>query len=604
MDLVFHTPPVPFRFAMMASRDQSGERVHKGIPASPGIAHGRVLVLGRRTADIPQRTLEAHEVDTELSRFHAALAATRCDLEKVQDQVRSVMGASEAGLFDAHLLVLEDPTLLAEVTRQVRVDHWNVEWVLHQVSERYANALAAVEDEYLRERAADVRDVAGRVVDHLLGIYGERDLAHLEEPCIVVAHELAPSTTAQLDRSKVLGFATETGGQTSHTAILARKLKIPAAVGLDDITRLARSGRFALLDGHSGTLTVDPSDQTLFEYGQLSRRKKALEESLKELQAQPAVTLDGRRLILSANIDHPDDTAAVLSAGAEGVGLFRSEFLFLNRSELPDEEEQFQVYSTVAKGVAPDSAIIRTLDLGGDKLPSGMAHQGEHNPFLGWRAIRISLSDPLLFRTQLRAILRASAQGLVRIMYPMISSVEELRQANHILDQVRKELQSEGIPAAERVEVGAMIEVPGAALVADALAKEVDFFSLGTNDLTGYTLAVDRLNERVAHLFCPWHPGVLRLIQMTVEAAHRAGKWVGVCGEMAGDINMVPLLVGLGVDELSATPASIPHVKYLIRRLRSDQARELAKQLLQCDTAEEVLTRSREAARGAAPALF
>lgn len=588
----------------MPLRDLPGERVHKGIPASPGIAHGRILVLGRRDTDIPERTIESGEVTEELARFHRALAATRADLQQVQNRVRKVMGASEAGLFDAHLLVLEDPTLLAEVTRHVQKDLKNVESILHLVSERYASALGAVEDEYLRERAADVRDVAGRVIDHLLGIVGERDLAQLTEPCILVAHELAPSTTAQLDRSKVMGFVTETGGQTSHTAILARKLKIPAAVGIDDITRLARSGRFGLLDGHAGTLTLDPSDQTLFEYGQLNRRRKALDESLKDLQAQPAVTLDGRRLILSANIDHPDDAPAVTAAGAEGVGLFRSEFLFMNRDELPGEEEQFEAYKAVATGVAPESAIIRTLDLGGDKMPSEMSHPDEPNPFLGWRAIRISLTERTAFRAQLRAILRASAHGRVRIMYPMISSVEELREANKLLADAKAELLAQGIPVGEQLEIGAMIEVPGAALVADALAKEVDFFSLGTNDLTGYTLAVDRLNERVAHLFSPCHPGVLRLIQLTVQAGRRAGKWVGVCGEMAGDISVIPLLVGLGVDELSATPACIPHVKYLIRRLRADTCRELAERALQCDTAAEVLALSRDAARTAAPALF
>jgi phosphotransferase system enzyme I (PtsI) len=588
----------------MSVRESSGERIFQGIPVSPGIAHGRILVLGRRDTDIPQRAIEESGISAEINRFHAALASTRHDLERVQDQVRNVMGAAEAGLFDAHLLVLEDPTLLAEVARHVRQDRCNVEWVLHQVAERYASALAAVEDEYLRERAADIRDVAGRVIDHLLGIFGEQDLAHLKEPCIVIAHDLAPSTTAQLDRTKVLGFATETGGQTSHTAILARKLKIPAAVGLPEITQRARSGKFCLLDGHSGTLTLDPSDQTLFEYGQLSQRRVALEDSLETLRCQPAVTLDGHRLILSANIDHPDDAVSVRNSGAEGVGLFRTEFLFMNRGELPDEEEQYRVYRSVVEALAPEPVIIRTLDLGGDKLPSSMAHPGELNPFLGWRAIRISLSEPTTFRSQLKAILRAGAHGHVRVMYPMISSVDEVRAANTHLAEVRAELLERGVSIADKLEVGAMIEIPGAALVAGALAKEVDFFSLGTNDLTGYTLAVDRLNERVASLFCSSHPAVLRLIQMTVEAGHHSNRWVGVCGEMAGDISMVPALVGLGVDELSVTPAAIPQVKYLIRRLRRDTLQVLASELLQCDTAQEVLRRSLNAARQAAPALF
>lgn len=588
----------------MPPRETSGERIHQGIPVSPGIAHGRVFVIGKRGHEIPNRTLTDAELEPELARFHAALAATRRDLEQVQERVRSVMGASEAGLFDAHLLVLEDPTLLAEVTRHVRHDRRNVESVLYQVAEQYACALSAVEDEYLRERAADVRDVASRVMDHLMGTHGESDLANLSEPCLVIAHDLSPSTTAQLDRKRVLGFATEAGGQTSHTAILARKLQIPAAVGIPDITSRIRPGEPALLDGHAGSLVVNPSDQTLFEYGQITRRRVALEDTLQDLRTQPAITLDGHRIVLSANIDHPDDTTPANGNGAEGVGLFRSEFLFLNRGELPDEEEQFRVYRAVAEACAPHAAIIRTLDLGGDKMPTEMRHPGEANPFLGWRAIRISLAEKPLFKTQLRAILRASAHGTVRVMYPMISSVDELRTANSILRETHAELKQAGVPVADSVEVGAMIEIPGAALVADALASEVQFFSLGTNDLTGYTLAVDRLNERVAHLFCPWHPGVLRLIQMTVAAGKRHNRWTGVCGEMAGDINTIPLLLGLGVDELSATPAVLPQAKYLIRRVRLNEAQALAETALACSTAGEVLSLSRQFAHRVAPALF
>ncbi len=588
----------------MPERPSDGERVYQGVPVSGGVAHGRVIVLGQSARNILRRELPEADVDAELARLQSALTQTRRDLLDVQRQVEEALGRQEASVFDAHLLVLEDPMLLDEVHRLIRDHRVNAESAYQQVSEKYAAALGALEDDYLRERAADIRDISGRVLDHLLGHRSERDLRSLPEPCIILAPDLSPSTTATLDRAHVLGFATDGGGTTSHTAIMARKLGIPAVVGLGDITARVRNGEYALLDGHGGVLTINPTDQTLFEYGQLKQRRAALDERLAALREQPAVTLDGHSIHLAANIDHPDDTQAVRACGAEGVGLFRSEFLFLNRRDLPSEDEQFEAYRRVAEAVAPNPAMIRTLDIGGDKLPAAWARLGEQNPFLGWRAIRICLDQPELFRTQLRAILRASAHGRVKIMFPMISSIAELRGANASLERCREELREENVPFDPGLEVGIMIEVPGAALIADVLAREAQFLSIGTNDLTGYTLAVDRMNDRVAPLFAPTHPGVLRLIEMTIAAARRHGRWVGVCGEMAGEPALVPLLLGLGVDELSVTPASVPSVKFLLRRLRVAETQALARFALDAEDAEDVRQRSRALAMQAAPELF
>jgi phosphotransferase system enzyme I (PtsI) len=585
-------------------RVQGGERVYRGIPASPGVCHGPVVVLGDAARHVLRREVPPDAVGVELARLQAALARTRRDLSEVQDQVARAVGQAEASIFDAHLLVLEDEMLLGEVRRRIESDRVNCEAAYHEVAEKFATALGGLEDDYLRERAADIRDVTGRVLDHLMGRTTERELRDLAEPAIILAPNLSPSTTATLDPRKVLGLATDGGGTTSHTAILARKLGIPAVVGLGDITTRVRGGEHALVDGHSGAVTINPTDQTLFAYGQLKQRRAALDERLAALRSQPAITLDGHRIALAANIDVPTDAVAAVSAGAEGIGLFRSEFLFLNRRDFPGEDEQFEAYRAAAVTVSPQAAVVRTLDLGGDKLPAGWARGGEQNPFLGWRAIRVSLDLPEVFQAQLRAVLRASAFGKVRLMYPMISGLGELRQANMLLERCREDLRAADVPFDPAMQVGMMIEVPGAALVAEQLAREVDFFSVGTNDLTGYTLAVDRMNERVAPLFSPMHPGVLRLVQATVEAARRHGRWVGVCGEAAADPAMVPVLVGLGVDELSATPAAIPAVKFLLRRLRLGEAVEASGRALVAESAEDAFRISRSLAMQVAPELF
>jgi phosphotransferase system enzyme I (PtsI) len=449
-----------------------------------------------------------------------------------------------------------------------------------------------------------MRDLTSRVLDNLLEVKSQFDLRNITEPCILVGHDLSPSMTAQLDKKMVLGFATDIGGKTSHTAIIARSLGIPAVVGLKTASAEFETGDYALLDGYNGTITVNPTDQTLFEYGQLSRIKASLEEKLHEIQKQPAVTLDGKFIHLSANIEDQNDIEAVIANGAEGVGLFRTEFLFISRDSLPGEEDQYKVYRQVAAALKPHPVIIRTLDLGGDKFASHLQLAQEMNPFLGWRAIRFCLAQPVLFSTQLRAILRASAEGNVKMMYPMISGLDELNQANALVEKCKAELRAEKIPFDEKLEIGAMIEIPSAALIADTLAKQAKFFSIGSNDLIQYTLAADRTNEKVSHLYEPTHPAILRLIKLTVDAAHQHGIWAGVCGEIAGDPALTPLLIGLGVDELSAAPPVVPQIKYIIRRLKLTEAEALAGFALQCESPSEIYARCQQLARETAPSLF
>jgi len=578
--------------------------VFRGIAVSAGICRGKILVLHRARHIIARRGLADHQVTEEVGRFEKALVQTRQQILEIQDKVLKTLSAKEADIFEAHLLMLEDQVLVDEVIRMIRDQKVNADFAFHTVAERYVTALVAANDEYLRERANDMRDLLSRVLDNLLEVRDEFDLRHLAEPCILVSHDLSPSTTAQLDKKFVLGFATDIGGQTSHTAIMARSLGIPAAVGLQTVSQELESGDYALLDGYNGTIIVNPTDQTLFEYGQLAKIKASLEEKLREIRQQPAVTLDGKFIHLSANIEDQQDIEAVLTHGAEGVGLFRTEYLFISRESLPTEEEQYQSYRKVAAALKPNPVIIRTLDLGGDKFASHLQLAQEVNPFLGWRAIRFCLAQPELFRAQLRAILRASAEGNVKMMYPMISGLDELSRANALVDQCRAELRAEGLPFDEKMEIGAMIEIPSAALIADALASRVKFFSIGSNDLIQYTLAADRTNEKVSHLYEPTHPAIIRLIKMTVEAAHQHGIWVGVCGEIAGDPVLAPLLIGLGVDELSAAPPVVAQVKYIVRRLRLTEAQALAEFALHCESPVEIHARCRELARQTAPSLF
>ena len=588
----------------MAEATQKGEESFQGIPVSAGVCRGRILVIDRPRPKVEKRRLEDIEVSEEINRLERALSETRHQILEVQRKVRESMGAEESAIFDAHLLVLEDRAVIDEVVRVITEEKVNAEHAFHTIANRFATALAAVEDDYLRERANDMRDVTNRVLNNLMGLVEDIDLRHLKEPCIIISHDLTPSHTAQLDRHNVLGFATDVGSRTSHTAIMARSLRIPAIVGLNDASLKLQTGVYALLDGFNGALVINPTDQTLFQYGQIARKQESLQEKLRDLLQTPAVTLDGHHVQLSANIEQASDSEAVRANGAEGIGLFRTEYLFIQREHPPTEEQQFQDYIATARALKPLPVVIRTLDLGGDKFMSHLELPQEVNPSLGWRAIRFCLQERDLFREQLRAILRASVEGNVKMMYPMISGLEELNQANALVEECKVELRQEGIPFDENILIGVMIETPSAVMVADSLAKRAKFFSIGTNDLIQYSLAVDRMNEKIAHLYEPTHPAIVRLIKATTDAAHHRKITVSVCGEMAGEPVLAPLLLGLGVDELSVTPSLVPAVKFLVRRLKMSEARALAAFALECETAADILARCQELARGIAPSLF
>ncbi len=587
----------------MSDTQQRVERRFHGVGVSPGIARGTVFVLRPEDEEAPSRRIEDWEVPGEVARFEAALLQTREQIVEMQNRIAGAIGAKDASIFDAHLLVVEDRTLIDEVLRTLDRDQYNIEYIFQQVANRYAKTLSEIDDPYLRERALDINDVCRRVVRNLMG-KDPRSASQIDVPHILVAHNLTPSDTAQLNRKLVLGFATDVGSRTSHTAIMARSLNIPAVVALHNVSDSLLSGDHVLLDGYSGLLIVNPSDQTLWEYGELEVKKTEVEDKLEALRETVSTTLDGRHITLSANIELPSDIDLVKQSGAEGIGLYRTEFFYINKNELPNEEEQYENYLAVAKEIPDQSVIIRTLDLGGDKFMSALQLPSELNPFLGWRAIRFCLERVDVFKTQLRAILRASALGNIRMMFPMISGVDELRRANAVLEECRQELREKGIPFNEHMEVGAMIEVPSAALVADLLAKEVDFFSIGTNDLIQYTIAVDRINERIAHLYEPTHPAIIRLIKMIVNAAHAHNLWVGVCGEMAGEIALTPLLVGLGVDELSTGAALVPRVKRAVQSLDIGVCLQLVDEVKNMESAEAILEKCEAIAKAHYPELM
>lgn len=557
-------------------------RLH-GIGVSPGISRGVALVLNDEDEEPPIYKISEDEIDGELARLESALLATREQILEMQERIAGAIGAKDAGIFDAHVLVVEDRMLLDEVAKMLREERYNIEYIFHRVALRYARSLSEIDDAYLRERALDIQDVTRRVIRNLTG-KSLRRLGEMDKPHILIAHDITPSDTATMNRELVLGFATDIGSRTSHTAIMAASLNLPAVVGLHTVTDKVSTGDALLLDGYAGLLIIHPSEETLAEYGAIESRKGEVEKRLTDLREQQPVTTDGRHIMLSANIEIVSEVEAVARCGAEGVGLFRTEFLYLNRSTPPDEETQFRAYRTVVEAVAPHGAIIRTLDVGGDKIAGSLEEDGdEANPFLGWRAIRFCLERPDIFKPQIRAILRSGVHGRTLCMFPMISSLGELLQSKALVEECKEELRSEGRDFDERLTLGAMIEVPSAALIADQLAAEVDFFSIGTNDLIQYTIAVDRLNERIAKLYMPTHPAILRLIRQVCDAAHAQGKWVGVCGEMAGDILFTPLLLGLGIDELSAGAALVPRVKHAIRSLNMDTCLRLAEESLSLD---------------------
>lgn len=582
---------------------EKGEITFRGIAASGGVCRGRVFVIGTRQLHVPHRTITEAEVASELKRLEQALVTTRKQLKDMYQSVQERVGSHDADIFEAHLLVVDDPALINETTKIVQSSLCNIEHAYHQVSEKYAVAFESMEDEYLRERAVDLRDVSHRLLNNMMGYCDHDHLFALSEPSIVVGHDLTPSTTAMLDRNKVLGFATDVGSKTSHTAILARALNIPSVVGLHDISKRLENDQTVLLDGHSGVVILNPSDQTLFEYGHVIRRHEDQEARLSKLSELPAVTLDGFQIALEANLDQPSEADDVTKFGADGVGLFRSEYVFLNRSTWPDEQLQTDVYSEVVEKLSPKPVVIRTLDLGADKL-SGLTQSGdESNPALGWRAIRYCLDNQEIFKIQLRAILRASAKGNVRVMFPMITSMIELDRTLELFQTCKEELTREGVEFDASIETGIMIETPSAVMVANDLATKVQFFSIGTNDLIQYGLAVDRTNDRIAHLYEPTHPSILRSIKHTTDAAHAAGIRVGVCGEMAGEPDLVPLLLGAGVDELSASAPLVPSVKYLIRRMKLSEAKALTEEVISMRYSHEILEASKSLVQRVAPEM-
>lgn len=568
---------------------KKNEIVVQGISASQGIAYGPVFVYLQSDVEVPSYVVDPAKRMEEIARFEQALLLTRQQISKIQGEVEKNLGPDEARIFDAHLMVLEDQALIGETIREFESTSRNIETCFNQVSARYIKAFDQIDDEYLRERAGDLRDVAQRVLHNLLG-QSANSLSKLADKRIIVANDITPSDSASIDRSQALAIVTDTGSKTSHAVIVARSMRIPAVVGVRNLTSKIQDGDWAVVDGYDGTVIINPSEQTLFRYGQIRLQKKGFEDRLLAANRQPAVTLDGVKVELMANIEKVEEVAQVKEYFAEGVGLFRTEYLYLNSARIPTEQEQFVAYKEVTQALAPAPVIIRTLDLGGDKPMTGNPglFPKEDNPFMGFRAIRFCLEHPLIFKDQLRAILLASAHGTIRLMYPMISGSEELARANAVLDECKEELRARGQPFDEKLAIGSMIEIPSAAATADILAKQCDFFSIGTNDLIQYLLAIDRVNDRIAHLYEPSHPAVIRTLQHIVEEAHRAKITVGVCGEMAGDPIFVPLLLGLGVDSLSMTPPLLPAVKFLIRNMTMADAKALAAEALTLGSPKEI----------------
>jgi phosphotransferase system enzyme I (PtsI) len=558
----------------------------EGIAASPGIGIGPIVRFELEELEPRDHGIEPGRVDAEIERFHAALAASRRDLESIRNGIAAELGEQEASIYDAHLLMLDDPEMRAAVEEGVRRELRPPGLIFRNVMAQFAARLDKVEDEYLRERRADVLDVERRVLRHLLG--RERTPQSSGAPAVLVAHDLPPSEVAVLDRAKVAGIVTEVGSRTSHCAIVARGRGIPAVASVRGVMQQVKAGDVGAVDGFTGGFDVNPAAAVRRALEERMAHSERESRALLELRDLPAVTLDGHAVELGVNLELPGEVEGVLQVGADGVGLFRTEFFYLNRPELPTEEEQYRAYRAVAERIAPRTVIFRTMDLGGDKVASYLGTTHETNPFLGWRGIRFALQHPEVFRAQLRALYRASAHGRTRVMFPMVSSESELLRAHQLCREARAELDRVHQAYDPRLELGIMIETPSAVWMADVLARHAEFFSIGTNDLTQYTLAMDRDNERLAHLYEPLEPAVLRSIRHTVAQGRAAGRWVGVCGEMAGEPRTAVLLAGLGVDELSMSSYDLPRVKAAIRGVRYDHARALAEQAVALSSARAV----------------
>lgn len=561
--------------------------IKKGIVASGGVGIGKVYLIQEDELFVPKKKIAYSEISREIYRLEEALIKTRRQIATIQERISREIGFDHGKIFEAHFLVLEDRVLIEDVIKQIKGKYVNVEYAFSQSIKKYIDTLLKLNDEYLRERVIDIKDVARRVIKSMLK-EKSAELINLSEKRVIVAHDLTPSLTAVIPKEKVLAFAIEVGGRTSHTAIIARSLGIPAVVGLKNIVEVVKDKDNIIVDGFSGAVVVKPSKKKQQEYQKkISIYSKEI-EAAKSLKVGKAVSKDGKSVEISANIELPEEISLVKKYGADGVGLYRTEYVFLGKKELPSEEQQYKAYSKVIKKVSPDPVIIRTIDIGGDKFLTRPEVPQEISPFLGWRAIRFCLARPEIFKIQLRAILRASSQGKVKIMFPMISGIEELRQAKKLVADCKKELTREGKEFNPKIQIGAMIEVPSAALIADILAKECDFFSIGTNDLIQYSLAVDRTNEKVAYLYQPAHPGVLNLVKKIIDGGHENKIWVGMCGEMSAEPILAFLLLGLGIDELSMPPPQVLKIKELVQRVSFEEAKKIAEKAIKLSTAGEI----------------
>jgi len=560
----------------------------KGIAASPGFAIGRAAVMQREDVPVRERFVRPERVEGEVDRFNAAVERSKSDIQLLQERMSREVGSGSAAIFGAHLWVLSDRTLHKEVLRRIRNNRFSAEYAIDRALQKYVTRLRALDDPYLHQRVQDLEDIERRLLDTLRGAGGS-EIDESPEPVVVVAHSLSPSQTASFDRSKVMGIATDVGGRTAHAAILARDLGIPAVVGLEVASADVDPGEMVIVDGQRGVLVISPDERTLEKYRKLTTEYQGYEEQLTAESHLPAETKDGERVSVFGNIEFPEEIPSVVEHGAEGIGLYRTEFLFLREGKMPKEKEHIEAYEAALRFLGGRPIQIRTVDLGADKVMSSSLASQERNPFLGCRSVRLFQMSPEIFKTQVRAILRVATEGNVKCMFPMITNVAELKWAKAVIEEVKGELRAEGIAFAENLEIGIMIEVPAAAMMADTLAREVSFFSIGTNDLVQYTLAVDRTNERVAHLYTPAEPAVLRLIKNVIDAGERNGVSVSMCGEMAGDPQFVPLLLGMGLRSLSVAPALAAQIKKLIRTVSIDEARGLAERVLAVDSREAVM---------------
>lgn len=574
---------------ILPENNPSEEVILEGIAASAGVAHGRAVVYLQKQLDVPCYEIPEAKIDAELNRFEQAILETRAEITKIRDTIANSLGQGEARIFDAHLLVLEDNALLDEVISELKSMRKNIEFCFNQVAERYIAFFRSMEDEYLRERVSDIRDVSRRLLHNLIGMQSV-NLGQLAAESIIISEDISPSDAADLDRNKLLGFVTDGGGKTSHSVIMARSLRIPAVVGTHDATKRIASGDHILVDGYEGIIVINPSESRLFKYGKLASERKKRDATFNSFIAEPAQTQDGGSIRLMANIEGIQEMEQVKAMYAEGVGLFRTEGIFLRHHGFPPESVQYKEYKAVVEAAGKDPVIIRTLDIGGDKL-IGDENVKEDNSFMGFRAIRFCLGNVDIFKTQLRAILRASAHGTVKIMYPMISGLDELRAANRVLEEVKQELLDKGTPFDQSIEVGAMVEVPSAAIIIDLLADETDFLSIGTNDLIQYLIAVDRLNDEVAHLYDPAHPAVLRTLKSIIDGGNALGTPVSICGEIAGDLIYAGLLLGMGADSLSLTSSLLPEMKYFIRHIKKSDAEALVEEVMQLNDSGEIVRR-------------